>query len=152
MGLTGSVREALIAEAIGDLARLIDRIETLAPQMQQAQSELLRVRAELTGHSNAFRSELATVVDDAKTKTVVYFLRQADQAARDAFDLQRKAMAETAAAIFSAEMVRCRQELLLPLKQIVEDGQPKRLWMAYALMALLASIGTTTVAALLWLR
>ena len=43
----GTAREALIAEAIGDLARLLDRAEALQPAMLESSRALIEARAQL---------------------------------------------------------------------------------------------------------
>ena len=44
LSLPSNAREALLAEALGDLANLLDRIETLAPAIEQARRSLLEAR------------------------------------------------------------------------------------------------------------
>lgn len=48
-----TTREALIAEALGDMAQLVDRIEALAPAMDETRRALAQASADLTHHTSS---------------------------------------------------------------------------------------------------
>ena len=59
-GLT-TVREALIIEALGDVATLIGRVEALAPMFDQRCLALVKADAHLSDSLAAFESRMAAI-------------------------------------------------------------------------------------------
>jgi hypothetical protein len=149
----GSVREALIAEAIGDLARLLDRVEALAPAMIESNEALIAARTQLAVQLTAFESHVAALTEKAKVQAVKHILARTDEAARRSVDAQTRAMADAAQALFKAEIEPALQRLAMPLQRLVRKvGPPWELWLTHAATAAVASVATWALAAHLWAR
>ena len=70
MSHPSTAREALIVEAIGDVARLIERVEAVGPVVEEScralQLASMTLRDELAG----FERRMAAITEHAKTQTV----------------------------------------------------------------------------------
>ena len=67
-----TAREALIVEALGDVARLLDRIESMTPAMDTTRRALVRANADLGDRVNAFESHMTALTENATLKTVEF--------------------------------------------------------------------------------
>ena len=153
MSHPGTAREVLIAEAIGDLARLLDRAEALQPAMLESSQALIEARAQLAGQLAGFEAHVAALTEKAKVQAVKHILARTDEAARRSVDAQTRAMSEAAQALFRAEIDPALQRLAASLRQWVERVDcPWEHWLTHAATAAVASAGTWMLAAWLWAR
>lgn len=58
-----TAKEALIAEALGDMAALIERLETLAPELQASRQALVLSHKELVNEVAIFKAQMTEVPD-----------------------------------------------------------------------------------------
>ena len=151
MNRPSTAREALIAEAIGEVAQLLDRVEALAPAMDEARKSLVQASAELAGQVVALENRIATITQNAKAKTVEHMVRRTDEVARQSLEVQTRAMAEAARAIFNAEVEPTLRRLVMPLQRVAQ-GVDRRWdrWLMHAATAVAASAATWALAAYLW--
>ena len=153
MSQPGTVREVLIAEAIGDLARLLDRAEALQPAMLESSQALIEARAQLADQLAGFEAHVAALAEKAKVQAVKHILARTDEAARRSVDAQSRAMSEAAQTLFKAEIEPALQRLAAPLWQWVQRVDcPWEHWLTHAATAALACAGTWMLAAWLWAR
>lgn len=153
MSHPGSVREALIAEALGDLAKLLDRAEALQAAMLDSGRALTDARTELAEQLAAFESHLTALTEKAKVQAVRHILARTDEAARRSVEAQRQAMADAAQALFRLEIEPALRRLAAPLGQWLERvQQPRHPWAACVATAVSASGLTWMLAAWAWAR
>lgn len=153
MNQPGTAREALLAEAIGDLARLLDRAEALQPAMLESRQSLVDAHTQLADQLAAFESHLTTLTEKAKVLAVKHILTRTDEAARRSVDAQSRAMADAAQALFKTQIEPALQRLAWPLQQLVQRvDRPWEQWLTHAATALVASAATLALAAYLWTR
>ncbi|PZO09761.1 MAG: hypothetical protein DCF26_23475 [Burkholderiales bacterium] len=148
MNHPGSAREVLIAEALGDLARLLERTEALAPAMRESQQALVDAHAQLADQLAAFDAHVGALTEKAKVQAVKHILARTDEAARQSVQVQTLAMTEAARAIFKEEIGR-----VLPGR--TGPHQPQQRWerlLEHAGTAAVASLLTWALAAHLWAR
>jgi len=151
-----TAREELMAVAIGDLGALLDRVETLAPQLDASRMELLRTSAELGEQVAAYSKRMDEITENAKVQAVKHIARRADAMARGTVDTQTRAMEEAARLVFRNEVSPALQRVTLPLQEVAamarKGARPWERWLLHAATAMLSSAISWAMAAWLWLR
>ena len=149
----GSAREALIAEVVGDLARMLDRAEALERSMALSRQALADAHGRLSDQLATFEAQVTALTERAKVQAVKHILARTDEAARQSIDQQGRAMADAARVAFGAELGATMQRLQLTLRQLVDRRlQRWDRWLAHAGVAATASAVTWVTAAWLWAR
>ncbi|MEO5685892.1 MAG: hypothetical protein ABIR54_00900 [Burkholderiaceae bacterium] len=153
MNPPSTAREAMIAEAIGDVIVLLDRLEAVAPSMDATRQALVQARLELAIQVVAFEERMAAITENAKVQAVKHIARRTDEAARGLLDMQTRAMEEAARTLFRAEVAPALQQLVRPLQHLASRaGHPWACWLTHAATAALASAVTWALSAYLWGR
>ena len=148
MNHPGSAREVLIAEAIGDLARLLERAEALQPAMLESRQALVNAHAQLADQLTTFETHVAALTEKAKVQAVKHILARTEEAARQSVQVQTRALTEAAQAIFMEEIRKELQRDSVP-------HQTQQRWgrlLGHAVTAALASLLTWVLAAYLGAR
>ena len=145
-----TAREALIADAIGELAKLIRQVEALAPALEQSRQALADAHRGLAAQLLAFEGQVAALTEKAKIQAVQHILARTDEAARRTADAQARAMADAARVALGAEIGATLQRLqataAAPLRSRWEA------WLTHGAAAATASAVTWAVALTLWAR
>lgn len=121
-----TAREALIVEAIGDVAKLIREVEALAPALDETCQALQQANTSLRDELTGFENRIAAITENAKTQTVKHLAARADEATRRSIDQQSRAMADAARVAFGAELGATMQRLQATLQPLIE--RPQRRW------------------------
>ena len=149
----GSAREALIAEVVGDLARMFDRAEALERSMAHSRQALADAHARLGDQLAAFETQVSALTERSKVQAVKHILARTDEAARRSIDLQGRAMAEAARVAFDAQLGAKVRRLHSMLNLVVERQQrPWSGWLSHAATAVAVSSVTWVAAAWMWAR
>jgi hypothetical protein len=142
-----TAREALIVEALGDIAQLVDRVEALAPVINDAQRTVVQASDHLLHRVVAFEAHMATITENAKNKTVEHIARRTDQLARQSLAQQTQAMTESARAICNAEIGTTLQRLASSVHTLAERVEraerPWLSWLTHAATAAVSACATT---------
>ena len=88
MNHPATAREALIVEAIGEVAKLIQDVEALAPILNESCRALQQANTSLRDELAGFERRMAVIAENAKTQAVKYIAARVDQAAGRSIDLQ----------------------------------------------------------------
>jgi hypothetical protein len=145
-----TAREALIAAAIGDVARLLDRVDAMAPTLDKACRALQLANTGLRQDLGEFERRMAAATERAKTEAARYIAARTDEAARRSIDQQSRAMADAARLAFGAELGATMQRLRATLQPLVEWQQ--RRWQTWLTHAAAAAAGSAVTWALtVWL-
>ncbi|MDP2264182.1 MAG: hypothetical protein Q8K24_13585 [Hydrogenophaga sp.] len=151
-----TAREALMAEAIGDLGKLLDRVETLVPTLEARQLELVQASTDLAGQVNAYARRMEDITENMKSQAVKYMARRADELVRATVDTQTRAMDEAARTVFRNEVGPALQRMVKPLQDVSDlarrGGRPWEWWLLHVATAVLSSAISWGMAAWLWLR
>ena len=151
-----SAREALIAEALGEVAALLERVEAVAPALDASRLALINASTELSGQVTAFESRMAGITDNAKTQAVKHIAHRTDEIARASTEAQTRAMEEAARMMFRTEVGPALQRVALPLQHLADlahrGARPWEHWLTHAATAAAASALTWALAAWLWAR
>ena len=156
MNGTSSAREALIAETLGEMAALIDRVEAVAPALDASRLALINASTELAGQVTAFESRMAGITENAKSQAVKHIARRTDEIARVSAEAQTRAMEEAARMLFRTEVGPALQRVAMPLQHLAElahrGAHPWQHWLTHVATAVVASGVTWAMAAWLWAR
>lgn len=145
-----TAREALIAEALGDVARLIDRLEALMPAMDQARLVLTQADKDLSSRAVAFENRMMTITENLKTVTVDHVVRRTNEIAYQSKLDQTQAMKEAARALFNTEFGDTLNGLVGSLRLLIERlDRPWEPWLTHAATAAVSSVSTAVVVWLL---
>lgn len=148
-----TTREALIAEALDDAAKLLRQVEALAPVLDQSRQALADAHCGLAGQLEAFEAQVTSLTERAKVQAVAHVLARTDEAARRSIELQARAMADAARVALGAELGVTLQRLQAAAKPRADA--PRRRWepwLTHAAAAATASAVTWTAAIMLWGR
>ncbi len=151
-----TVREELMAVAIGQLGELLDRMDSLAPNLDASRMELLKTSTDLSEKVEAYSKRMDEITESAKVQTVKHIARRADEMARGTVDTQTRAMEEAARVVFRNEVGPTLQRVTLPLQDVADlarkGARPWEGWLLHAATAVLSSAISWGMAAWLWLR
>jgi hypothetical protein len=133
VGRVASVREALIAEALGDFVKVLDRIDAAMPRLDQSCTRLEKTVTVLGGSIDPFQKRVADDAVKMQNKTVAKIGEDAKLIVRTLFDEETKAMTEAARAVFMAEVIPPLRQLTTELQDAVHAAHhPWEGWFLHA--------------------
>lgn len=138
-----TAREALIVEALGEVALLLDRFESVTSSMEVGRLGLANASAELEGRLRAFEAGTASVAQQVQAKAIEHIVRRTAKATTEAVELQTRAMTAAARVAFSAEVDSNLARLTRLLQQTLHRiDRPWELWLTHAATAAVSSAFT----------
>ena len=147
MSQPSTAREALIVEAIGDVARLLDRIEAVTTSLDTTCEALLLDSTTLRDDLASFEQRMTAITENAKTVAVRHIAARAAEAARQTIDQQTRAMGDAARLAFGMEVGATMQRLQTMLRPLLEEhARPWERWLTHAATAAAASAATWVLA------
>jgi hypothetical protein len=153
MNQPSTAREALIVEAIGDVATLIGLVEAAAPTLNDACQAMQQASQSLRDELASFDKRMAAVAENAKTMTIKHIATRTDEAARQTIAQQSRAMADAARMAFGAqigaELGAAMQRVQTMLERHDEREGPWQWWLTHAATAATASAATFALT-MLW--
>jgi hypothetical protein len=153
MSLPTTAREALILEAIGEVAQLLQRVEALKPALDESCRALMQASKALRDDVTIFARQLEVITESAKTQTVRHMAARTDEATRRSIDLQSRAMADAARVAFGAELGATMQRLQTTLQPLLEERQRRwECWLTHAAAAAVSSAATWSMTVYFWPR
>ena len=151
MNHPATTREALIADALGDLTRLLDQLETLVPALEQSGRALTQTQADLGTRLGDFQRSMIGFTENAKAMTAKHVAYQAAEAARHSREEQLRMMSEAARTMFRNELGAVLQRLSGSLHPVVQRlDRPWEHWLTHAATAAVSALVSATLA--IWLR
>ncbi|MGM9484877.1 hypothetical protein ACS5PN_27035 [Roseateles sp. NT4] len=111
------MREALIAEALGDMAALLSRLETVKPIVEAACHDLTMAAETLGDRAARAEERVAAVADGAAVRAVKHVARRADELIKRASEDETRAMQAAAREIFKRELGQALQRSLASTKR-----------------------------------
>jgi len=124
MGRPSDSREVLIAEALGDFAKLFARIDAVMPTLDKACGQLELTATRLLDNVEPFQRRIATMACETQNRAVAHIVEQANLVARKTVDEQIRAMQDSARRIFEAEVVPPLRRVAGELRQANLRAQP----------------------------
>lgn len=148
-----TAREALMAEAIGDVAKLIRDVEALTPSLNESCQALQQASTGLCDGLAGFERRIAVITERAKTHAVRHMAERVDEVAQASADVQSRAIADAARVAFGAELGATMQRLQVTLQPLINRRKPFwDPWLTHAAVAALASATTWILTAHLVVR
>ncbi len=92
MNAPSTAREALIVEALGNVAALLDRVEALTSSMEVARLTLENAGSELGNRLKEFETEVSAVTQQVKLKAVEHIARRVGETTNIEIEKQTRAM------------------------------------------------------------
>jgi cell division septum initiation protein DivIVA len=153
MNQPSTAREALIVEAIGDVATLIDQVEAAKPVLNEACQAMQQASQSLRDELASFDKRMTAVAENAKTMTIKHIATRTDEAARQTISQQSRAMADAARVAFGAqigaELGAAVQRMQTMLERHDQREKPWQRWLTHAATAATASAATFALT-MLW--
>ena len=148
-----TAREALIVEAVGEVARLIQQVEALGPALNRMCQALGVADTQLRNELAAFERRMVAIAESAQTRTVQHLTARANEATRRSIEMQSRAMADAAREAFGAEIGATLQRLQHVMRAHAEHHRWRwEGWLMHAAVAAAASALTWTLAVGPWAR
>jgi hypothetical protein len=144
-----TAREALIVEALGEVARLICQVEGLEPVLVQSCQAVKQANALLNDNLVDFERRMTAIAENAKARAVQHVAARIDDALRRSIDHQSQAMADAARIAFGAQVGSSVEQLRVLLQPLVASRQRRyEAWLTHAATAVAAAVATWMVAVL----
>jgi hypothetical protein len=135
-----TAREALIVEALGDVARLLDRVESLSSSIEVGRLALANANAELADRLKAFEAGMASLTQQAKARVVEHIVQRTGEATNVAIETQARAMNAAARLAFAAQADSNLARLTATLQQVIDlVDRPWDLWLTHVATAALSA-------------
>jgi len=149
-----TAREALIVEALGEVARLVDRIEALTSSMEAKRQALADASGELGDRLKAFEAGMASIISlKVQASAAEQLVRRAVKASSESIEVQTRAMSEAARQAFAAQLDSTLARLTASVQQLIHRVErPCDLWLTHLATAIASSLLTWFVASSLPFR
>ena len=141
MNAPRTTREALIAEMLGDLDTLLDRVEALPALVAAAEEKLSGTVTALDDAGDKYRMAVTAFNEQAKADLTEYLDRKAVEVSSKTVEEQRAAIQEAARMAFRSEASDKAANLGLVLSEAAKDFR-RSMWsrlVEHAVTALIAS-------------
>lgn len=131
-----SAREALIVEALGHVAQLLDRVDALTLSVDAARIALEDASAQLQSDLKVLDADIQVVTHQAKVAVVEHVLKRVNKAAGEVIATQAQAMAAAARLAFSEQADSNFPRLIKLLQSALQRiERPWEVWMTHAATA-----------------
>jgi hypothetical protein len=153
MKAPSTTREALLAEALGEMATLMRQVETLVPALDASCQALTQAQRGLADQLASFDIEVTELTERAKARAVNHIVARTNEVTQYAIKLQGQAMAEAARQALSTEMGATLQQLRWAVHSLMQP-EPWRWepWLTHAAAATTAAAATWMLAVVWWGR
>ena len=143
MNRPATAREALIVEALGDVALLLDRVESLMSSMEVGRLALVNANAELGDRLEAFEAGMTSLTQQAKASVVEHIVRRTREATSVSIETQARAMNAAARLAFAAQVDSNLARLATSLQQVISRvDRPWDVWLTHAATAAISAAVT----------
>jgi hypothetical protein len=132
MNHPSTAREALIAETLGEVAALVERVEALAPAMDASRLALLQVSEELVNQVATFENRMEMLTNNAVVVASNHILRRANEVTARTLDSQILAMQAAAREMFNKEFDPAVLRVVARLNHLAQLAQrEENLWVRW---------------------
>lgn len=138
----GNARELLLIEAVGDVVKLLDRVETLTCKLDAASAEAQHASDTLRAQAASMDARMAMLAEATKTHVLKHIAQRTDEMTRSAAGQQSRTMEALARTLFETGL----RDALLRLGQFIDTRIAQRdlrgsLW-THAATAVVAAAAT----------
>lgn len=140
MGRPTDTREVLIAEALGDFVKILDRIDAVRPTLEKSCGELRLGTERLLGTLEPFQKRMVAMAVETQDRIVENIVRQANFAVRNTVDAEIRAMQESARRVFEDEVAPPLYRIAAALRAANLRKEPaSTAWLTHASAAICAA-------------
>jgi hypothetical protein len=140
MGRPGDSREVLIAEALGDFVKVLDRIDAVKPTLEESCRELKFAADRLFGNVEPFQKRIVEMALQTQNRADAHIVEHANLVARKTIAEQIAAMQESARRIFKDEVGPSLERVAGQLREANLRVQPGwKAWLTHAAAAVSAA-------------
>jgi hypothetical protein len=133
-----TAREALLAEALGEAARLVQQLDAMAPKLDASREAVALACERLSGDVRAFEARLVRVTEHAQAVALRHIAARIDKVARET-------MAPALRALLREELDQALRRAGMPAPASQKLGALPS-WLTHLVAALAASAVTWTAA------
>ena len=140
MGRASDTREVLIAEALGDFVKVLDRIEAVKPTLEKSCDDLKFTAERLMGSIKPFQDRIGASALQTQDRTLGHITQQANLVSHRTAVEQIAAMQEAARRIFKEEVVPPLERIAGDLREAnLRVQPPSKTWLTHAAAAVSAA-------------
>lgn len=152
MGDLTTAREALVAEALGEVAQVVDRLQAVVPAVDASREALIQANLALSDQLQSFEARTTALTENAKSVAIRHIARRTDELARSTAEAQVRAMQSAAHAMFRDELHPALQRLTRSIQEQQTNRMRFESWLTHGAVAVLASALSWAAAAWVWAR
>ena len=138
MNSASTAREALIAEALGEVGALIDRLEALVPAVDELGQTAWRAYENLIDRINRFDNQVQNAINEAESEALRRILRHAEDITRQSLETQAMAMKTTVRELVRTEFDPATARVLTQMQELAQKRVSTRMVWIYCLTAFCA--------------
>lgn len=143
MSRATTAREALVAELIGDLAELLDRLERLTPAINEARQEMTDAAWSLGSRIEAIQAKMTAAAENSETVAVRHIAQRLHESSEKSVREQKEAMTLAAREIIKEEVRPPLVEFAKTLQGLVaRANRPWAVWWTYVATAGASAAGS----------
>ena len=136
MSRPSTAREALIVEALGEVARLLEQVESLESSMEVGRLALANASEDLVERLKDFDAGMASIAMRVQASAVDHIIKRTGKAASESLESQARAMNAAARLAFSGQFESNLARLTASLQQVIHRvDRPWDLWLTHAATA-----------------
>jgi hypothetical protein len=140
MGRASDSREVLLAEALGDFVKVLDRIDAVQPTLETSCSRLELMADRLQGSIEPFQKRIVELVAKTQKRADDHIVDQANLVMRKTAAEQISAMQQSAQRIFKDEVGPSLDRIAGQLREANLRAQPSwKAWLTHAAAAMSAA-------------
>jgi uncharacterized protein (DUF885 family) len=141
-----TAREALVAELIGDVATLLERMESVRPAVDEATQALVEAAGRVAGSVEPFQARITGVAKQAQVLAEEHISVRAQQLAPAMMVEQSAAMTQAAQSIVREQVEPTLQRLTASLERVVKRAdRPWDTWLMQAATAAVSAGGSAVL-------
>lgn len=142
MSPPSSAREALIAELMGEVSSLLDRVDALIPALNATCDAISRASADMDTSAARAEGRIAALADAARTQAIKHIARNTEHLARRTVEHETRAMRVAAQEVFRAELTPALGQLKLMLNDSCALWRARSQWWVHAVTVASSSLIT----------